>query len=49
VFVTIVCLCGHHNQVADDQLEVAHCLRCHRLLLPASRLAPLPATVPVRP
>jgi hypothetical protein len=47
VIITIVCHCGHHNLVPDEQLEVAHCLRCHRLLLPVSRLAPtVAATLP---
>ena len=46
MIITIVCHCGHHNQVPEDQLEVAHCLRCFRLLLPVSRLAqPVAAAV----
>ncbi len=40
MIVTIVCHCGNHNQVSEHELEVAHCSRCFRLLLPASRVAP---------
>jgi len=51
VIITIVCHCGHHNQVAEQELEVAHCLRCFRLLLPVSRLAPTAsaASLPAHP
>jgi len=51
VIITIVCHCGNHNQVSEHELEVAHCLRCFRLLLPASRIAPaaLAVSLPSHP
>jgi hypothetical protein len=50
VIITIVCHCGHHNQVPEEQLEVAHCLRCFRLLLPESKHElPVEAALSSRP
>ncbi len=51
-FVTIVCRCGNHNHVHDDELERAICSRCDSPLLrpspPKSALPQVEAAVDVR-
>ncbi|MBP7148628.1 MAG: hypothetical protein KBD01_13905 [Acidobacteria bacterium] len=31
--ITIVCTCGQHNGVSEDELDSARCWRCDRPLL----------------
>ena len=33
MFVTIVCVCGQHNSVHDEDLDRAMCVRCNCALL----------------
>ncbi len=48
MFVTIVCVCGQHNSVHDEDLDRAMCVRCScPLLQPAALAQKLPAALTV--
>lgn len=47
MFVTIVCVCGQHNCVHDEDLDRAMCARCSSLLLQPPVSQKLPAAVTV--
>ena len=47
MIVTIVCVCGQHNPVRDEELECCHCVRCGvALLQPLSLVAASRVAVP---
>ena len=54
MIVTIICACGQHNAVPDEELERAICNGCHSpLLRPVFRsvaaVQTVPLTTPTRP
>jgi hypothetical protein len=47
MFVTIVCVCGQHNSVHDEDLDRAMCVRCCSPLLQPMLSQKMPATTTV--